>query len=127
MRNALVSALGVLALLMLFSPAHAFDIEDERRFGPADATREITVLSTTDIALFAPLAEAFLARTPGVALHYVQATSHQVHAAIDTEHAGFDLVSSSAMDLQMKLANDGFSRPLPLGYHCRPARLGTLA
>lgn len=115
MRNALVSTLRLIAALagLGLLAAQAYDIEDEQRFGPADATREVTILSTTDIALFAPLAEAFLAITPGVALRYVQATSQQVHAAIDTEHAAFDLVSSSAMDLQMKLANDGFSRPLP--------------
>jgi len=97
----------------LSGTALAFEIEDERRFGAPNATREIAILSTTDIALFSPLAEAFLARNPTLSLRYVQATSQQVHAAIDTERAAFDLVTSSAMDLQMKLANDGFSLPLP--------------
>lgn len=51
--------------------------------------------------------------TPGVALRYVQASSQEVHRAIDGENAAFDLVISTAMDLQMKLANDGFAQALP--------------
>jgi len=121
MRNTLVSATRVtvrwmavlVAITLPLSPATAFEIEDERRFGLTSAANEMAVLSTTDIALFAPLAEAFLSQTPNTALRYVQATSRQVHAAIDEERAAFDLVISSAMDLQMKLANDGFSRSLP--------------
>lgn len=117
MRNLVFSAvrraLLALSLLWLAHPALAFESEDERRFGPALAATEVAVLSTTDIAVFAPLAEAFLAQTPGTALRYVQATSQEVHRAIDTEGAAFDLVISSAMDLQMKLANDGFTLPLP--------------
>ena len=117
MRNLVFPALRGLAgalLLALAAPsALAFDREDERLFGSASAPRVVSVLSTTDIAVFAPLAEAFLAQSPGTALRYVQATSQEVHRAIDAEGAGFDLVISSAMDLQMKLANDGFTRPLP--------------
>jgi iron(III) transport system substrate-binding protein len=43
----------------------------------------------------------------------VMASSQEVFRAIGDEGAAFDLVISSAMDLQMKLANDGFASALP--------------
>ena len=115
MRDALVALRGLIAaaLIALAVPVQPFEKEDGRRFGPDDAAQTLSVLATTDIAFFAPLAEAFLARTPGVALRYVQASSQEVHRAIDGENAAFDLVISTAMDLQMKLANDGFAQALP--------------
>jgi iron(III) transport system substrate-binding protein len=112
MRNALVPLLVVIAAVLAL-PALAFEIEAEQRFGPAGATNELSVLSTTDISFFAPLAEAFLARQPNLALRYVQAGSQELFRAVDGEGAAFDLVISSAMDLQMKLANDGYARALP--------------
>lgn len=111
MRHALVAASWL--ILTLIAPAQAFEVEAQRRFGPAEPARAVRVLSTTDLGFFTPLAEAFVAANPGVALDYVQASSTEVHRAIEAEGAAFDLVISSAMDLQMKLANDGFARALP--------------
>lgn len=106
---------ALLALLALaapaLAPAFAFEIEEERLFRGAAPTAELSVLSTTDSDIAAPLVEAFLATRPDLALRYVMASSRDVHAAIADEGAAFDLVISSAMDLQMKLANDGFARP----------------
>ncbi|WP_068304818.1 ABC transporter substrate-binding protein [Pararhodobacter sp. CCB-MM2] len=114
MRHALVSpVILILTLLLGTLPALAFEIEDQHSFGPPEATNRLSILSTTDIAFFAPLAEAFLARNPDLAVHYVQASSQSVQQAIGTEEAAFDLVISTAMDLQMKLANDGFAQGLP--------------
>lgn len=111
MRHALVAA-GWL-ILTLTATAQAFEVEASRRFGPPAPAPAVRVLATTDIDFFTPLAEGFVARNPGLALEYVQASSTEVHRAIETEGAAFDLVISSAMDLQMKLANDGFARALP--------------
>ncbi len=110
MRHALVAAVG---LMLATGPAAGFEIEAERHFGPEGARAQMSVLATTDIDFFAPLVEAFLEGQPDLALHYVQAASQEVHRAIDVEGAAFDLVISTAMDLQMKLANDGFAGPLP--------------
>lgn len=112
MRHALVPALALIAAL-LAEPASGFEIEAERRFGPPDAAALVSVLATTDIAFFTPLAEAYLTRHPDLAIRYVQAASQEVSHAVDGDRAPFDLVISSAMDLQMKLANDGFTRALP--------------
>lgn len=99
----------IAAALILFSlPVVAFEIEDERIFGTGSGPH-IEVLSTTDTDISAPLIEAFLARRPELSLHYVVASSKEVYRAIHQDGAQFDLVISSAMDLQMKLANDGFA------------------
>lgn len=108
---AICLALG-LALIGLVSGAQAFEIEDERHFGPESGT-QIKVLSTTDISIMEPVISAWLERNPNLGLSYVLASSQEVYRAIAEEGQAFDLVISSAMDLQMKLANDGFARPLP--------------
>lgn len=110
MRHAL-AALGMMLLAAL--PAAGFDIEEDHRFGPAGAPLVVSVLSTTDTAVFRPLIEGFLARSPGLALRYTVASSNEVYKAVAEEAAPYDLVISSAMDLQMKLANDGLARIVP--------------
>ncbi len=99
----LAAVLGVLALA-----AQAFEIEDQTLF-PADGADTLRVISTADTDLFAPLVRSFQAANPGIAVDYVTASSSQVMAAISTG-AAFDVAISSAMDLQTKLANDGFAR-----------------
>jgi len=96
------------ALALLAHGAAAFEVEDDRVFGTGVGV-EISVLSTTDTQIFVPLIEAFLARNPTLRLRYVVASSQEVYRAIRDEGVAFDLVISSAMDLQMKLANDGFA------------------
>lgn len=110
MRHAL-AALGLIVAGLL-APAAAFEIEEDHRFGPATAGRVVSVLSTTDTAIFQPLIEGFLARNPGLALRYTVAASNEVFSAMDRAAAPYDLVISSAMDLQMKLANDGLAAPV---------------
>jgi iron(III) transport system substrate-binding protein len=99
------------ALLVSGTPAPAFEIEAERLFEGSAPVAELRVLSTTDSDIVAPLIEAFLQTRPDLAVRYVMASSREVYAAIADESAPFDLVISSAMDLQMTLANDGFARP----------------
>ncbi len=98
-----------LAKILGPGPAAAFEIEGERLFAGAAATAEVQVLSTTDTDIATPLIEAFLITRPDLSVRYVMASSREVFAAIADEGAAFDLVISSAMDLQMKLANDGFA------------------
>ena len=97
----------IAALIYWCAPAASMTIELERRFGSELALEEFTILSSTDIELFAPVIEEFVAKRPNIAIHYVLASSRDIYSAIDTERAAYDLVISSAMDLQMKLVNDG--------------------
>ncbi|MDP2738792.1 MAG: ABC transporter substrate-binding protein [Pseudorhodobacter sp.] len=104
----IAAALNLLAALWP-SAAPAYEVEAQRTFG--SGATWLSVLSTTDTENFAPVIEGFLARRPDLALRYVMASSTEVFAAVHDEAAPFDLVISSAMDLQMKLGNDGFAAP----------------
>ncbi|ANP35906.1 ABC transporter substrate-binding protein [Phaeobacter gallaeciensis] len=102
----MVSALG-LAL-----PASSFEVEEFRRFGPEGAPA-LRVLSTTDMDVLAPLVESFLADRPGTAIEYTTVSSAVLMEVVTTgsgPQARFDIAVSSAMDLQTKLANDGYTR-----------------
>lgn len=107
MRQFIIAA----ALIVSAAMAQAFETEDEQVFGHGTGP-QISVLSTTDTDIFAPVIQAFLAARPDLSLRYVVAASQEVFRAVRDEGAQFDLVISSAMDLQMKLANDGFAAPV---------------
>lgn len=96
-----------LGLIWLAGFAAAFEIEDRAQFGPADSPSVLRILSTADISFFMPMISSFLADRPEAAIDYTVASSAEVMRAIDHEGAEFDVVISSAMDLQTKLANDG--------------------
>ncbi len=96
-----------LGLTWLAGLAAAFEIEAQARFGPADSPLELRILSTADISFFEPMIASFLAAEPEAAIDYTVASSAEVMRAIDKEGEAFDVVISSAMDLQTKLANDG--------------------
>ena len=104
----IVLAIGLITCLL--SPAAAFVVEEETLF-PATGveTQILSVLSTTDTAILRPVILGFQARNSSVSVRYTVASSQEVYAAIHDEGIGYDLVISSAMDLQMKLANDGFA------------------
>lgn len=105
-------ALFILSFVCLV-PANAFEIESETLF-PAEVvssgdTVQIDIVSTADTDQFEPIIRDFQQKNPSVAVRYVAASSTDVMAAIGTEGAIFDVAISSAMDLQTKLANDGFA------------------
>lgn len=79
--------------------------------GPVQA--ELVIYSTLDNRLAAPLIAAFQAQAPGVAVRYEDLLAGAIAARVITETATgrtADFVFSSAMDLQIKLANDGYAR-----------------
>jgi len=100
-----------LALILSAMPGRAFEIEEQVRFPAPNATAELRVISTADADLFAPFVTAFQALNPGVAVDYYVVSSSDIMIALTEENAQFDLVISSAMDLQVKLANDGLALP----------------
>jgi iron(III) transport system substrate-binding protein len=74
----------------------------------ASAARTVRVLSTTDRARVQPLIEHFEAGHRGLAVDYVELGSTELMQAFLTDGGrGADVLWSSAMDLQIKLANDG--------------------
>ena len=104
--------LVLLILLALPWPAQAQDWEDQRRFGPDSAEQTLRVLSSTDTALFAPVIESFLRTSPGIAVDYLVTSTATLDQLFRSSPADYDVVISSAMDLQLKLANDGFGARL---------------
>ena len=102
-----------LFIVLILTPmaAKALEIEDRRWFGPDAAGTTLRVLSTADTSVFAPVIDAYLEEAQNVAIDYIVASSGDVMAAIETSDERFDMVISSAMNLQTKLANDGYALP----------------
>lgn len=86
-------------------------IEDEA------AARTLTVYSSLDEDVSRPLIRAFQAVHPEVAVSYHDLQSLEIYERVlrETDAGGqtADLVISSAMDLQLKLVNDGYAMPVP--------------
>ncbi|MDC3340852.1 substrate-binding domain-containing protein, partial [Planktomarina temperata] len=105
-----VTLFSIGMILSSFHPSFAFEVEDRRLYTAPMPTQTIRVISTADIAAFDPLIRTFQSINQGITVDYTVASSTEVMAAIYEEGAPFDLVISSAMDLQTKLVNDGFAQ-----------------
>ncbi|MBH1974306.1 MAG: ABC transporter substrate-binding protein [Rhodobacteraceae bacterium] len=108
-------ALGViLSALLLAGPAAGEVVT----FAPLTgaAKDELVIYSTLDNHLAAPLISAFQHRYPAVAVRYEDLLAGEIAARVISETmAGgptADFVFSSAMDMQIKLANDGYAQPV---------------
>ncbi|WP_245875467.1 ABC transporter substrate-binding protein [Tabrizicola aquatica] len=81
---------------------------------PQPAGRELVVYSSLDSPLARPLVEAFQTVRPDIAVRYVDLLTGEIAQRVtDETDAGqptADLVFSSAMDVTVKLANDGYAR-----------------
>ncbi|MGY8526435.1 ABC transporter substrate-binding protein [Paracidovorax citrulli] len=85
----------------------------------AGAMREgvVNIRSSTDEPIARPLIAAFEARYAGIRVHYRDMNTVELHAGfladanrpVGQDHA--DLLWSTAMDLQIKLVNDGYALP----------------
>ncbi|WP_299297288.1 ABC transporter substrate-binding protein [uncultured Tateyamaria sp.] len=108
MRNLAFVIFGLWAGLV-----HAAELEDRRLFEGAAGQVTLRVLSSTDTDIFAPILDGFLERNPTIDIDYAVAGSADIVTLISDCPDCFDVVISSAMDLQLKLANDGLARRLP--------------
>lgn len=88
----------------------AYEIEAQHRFGPIKAKTVLRVISTTDTMLLAPLLADFLKLHPSTVIEYSEIGSAGLMQAVEGDAEDYDVAISSAMDLQVKLANDGFTR-----------------
>lgn len=81
---------------------------------PESAGRELVIYSSLDSPLARPLIEDFQASRPDVAVRYEDLLTGEIAARVIAEtDAGLptaDLIFSSAMDVTVKLANDGYAR-----------------
>jgi len=95
---------------LLSVSAHAFEREDQTNYPGNPLGKPLNILSTADIAIFEPFILAFQKNHPEISIEYTVASSTEVMRAVFDERVPFDLVISSAMDLQTKLSNDGFAQ-----------------
>ncbi len=101
-----------LGLIWLCQVGWAQDWEDRQIFNETQATTSLRVISSTDTDLFAPLIEAFVASNPDVAIEYLVTGTADIDRRFREEPGAFDIAISSAMDLQLKLTNDGYALAL---------------
>lgn len=85
--------------------------------GAEDTARTLTVYSSLDEDVSRPLIAAFQAANPRIAISYSDLQSLDIYERViretDAGQKTADLVISSAMDLQVKLVNDGYAQAVP--------------
>ena len=101
--------IAVLILSLLPIMAQTQGWEDNQIFGD-DSGQTLTILSSTDTSFFAPIIDSFIAQRPNVSVQYLVTSTADLDDIFRQNPEQFDVVISSAMDLQLKLANDGFAR-----------------
>jgi iron(III) transport system substrate-binding protein len=100
----------VLLVMALFSTgAIAQDWEDRRVFAGAQSKQTLRIISSTDTSFFAPIIDSFLRERPDVSVEYLVTGTADIGGIFRDAPADYDVVISSAMDLQLKLANDGYA------------------
>jgi iron(III) transport system substrate-binding protein len=95
--------------LIFSSVSNAFEIEERAFFGSETVENKLNIISTADIKYFSPMIISFLESNPNYGIDYTVASSTDVMKAMYSNQSSYDLIISSAMDLQVKLANDGFA------------------
>jgi iron(III) transport system substrate-binding protein len=104
------AALGLLPALATAQVPAGYPAEYGEVVAGAKKEGKVVVYSTTDTAAAGPLIKDFEAAFPGVKVEYNDMNSTEVYNRFISESAAgasADAVWSSAMDLQIKLVNDG--------------------
>ena len=98
-------------LLVVFSiELAAFEVEGEFLVG--NGSDEITVIGASDFDRVQPVFAGFVEFKKGIRVRYLQMSSREIYRAVRSGlPTDIDLVMSSAVDLQVRLVNDGFARP----------------
>ncbi|MCB5162728.1 ABC transporter substrate-binding protein [Marinomonas algarum] len=101
----------VLCMVMLLHVGSVWSA-DPVWFGSQDNTRVLHVNSTMDLASFEPILKVFVALHPDIKVAYRDVNTLDLyHLTIDQhKQPQASLVISSAMDLQLKLVNDGYAQ-----------------
>jgi iron(III) transport system substrate-binding protein len=102
-------------LIMWAAPAFSLTVESVTSYGPEKQVADLRILSSTDRDIFEPVLKRFVQEFSQIQIKYTVASTSDIFTEISENHAKFDLVMSSAMDLQIKLANDGLASSLDLG------------
>ncbi|WP_458734320.1 ABC transporter substrate-binding protein [Zobellella taiwanensis] len=100
-------------LLPLLFPVVTSAAEEFLLPAPAAEQEELVLYSATDYEHLAPLLIAFQQTDPGVSIRVVDLNSRELYERFlaEGQDSPADLLLSSAMDLQLKLVNDGHALP----------------
>lgn len=99
----------VLGLLLMGFASPAQEWEDQQVFPGSFASQSLRILSSTDTSFFEPIIDEFLVDNPTIKIEYLVTGTSALDEIFRKSPAQFDLVISSAMDLQLKLVNDGYA------------------
>lgn len=123
----MVRFLAPLALLAAAVLASAAPALAQMTFYPAPSgganARAVTVYSSLDAPINAPMIAAFQKVHPDIAVRYEDMLTGEIYdrivAETDAGRPTADVAFSSAMDLQVKLANDGYAQQSDLSLSAR--------
>lgn len=106
-----------LVILFIGHPGWAQEWEDRQFFNEFGSSSVLRIVSSTDTDLFAPLIEAFIVANPDVGIEYLVTGTADLDIRFREAPSAYDIAISSAMDLQLKLTNDGFALALETVSH----------
>jgi len=107
--------LRALALLLLTTAPALAQVTIYPALSGASDTEHVKVYSSLDVPLATPMIEAFQAANPEIAITYEDLQTTDIYDRVvretDAGEPTADFAFSSSMDLQIKLANDGYAQP----------------
>ena len=101
--------LFAVVLWVYSNAALAAQWEEHQLFEGASPAVTLRIMSSTDTSIFSPIIEGFLEHNPGLSVEYLVAGSSDIYDEFRQAPESADVLISSAMDLQLKLVNDGFA------------------
>ncbi|MBB3995617.1 iron(III) transport system substrate-binding protein [Sulfitobacter undariae] len=101
-----------LVLWLLPQVLVAQEWQEQQVFGAPETQQKLRIISSTDTFLFAPFVESFVSRYPEISVEYLVSETADIDHIFRNDPGVFDIVISSAMDLQLKIVNDGLAQPV---------------
>ncbi|MFT2111170.1 ABC transporter substrate-binding protein [Marinomonas sp. 2405UD68-3] len=99
------------ALLSIAVRAESFAIQETKRDSAFMEHRQLNIRGAADYPEIAPLLNAFMQRFPNIEVEYQELGTRRLYERfVSGEFSEADLITSSAMHLQIKLINDGYAQ-----------------
>ena len=102
----------ILVMIVFSTKSFAQVWEDEHHFNKGADGITLHIISSTDRDLFTPLIEGFISQNQDISIRYMVTGTANLYERFRQNPQDFDIAISSAMDLQLKLTNDGFALKL---------------
>ncbi|MBX2830846.1 MAG: ABC transporter substrate-binding protein [Rhodospirillales bacterium] len=110
-----MQASSAIAEVFTYAPLRTSQAFDPEQSLLASDTPLAVIYGSADIGAFSPVIEAFQQENPYIGVEYHQLQTLEMYDMTlvqrENDEPNADLIISSSMDLQMKLANDGYAIP----------------